>query len=262
MKHSILFLLLLSSKATALPKEEILLKVGEKLESLINSQNWSQYVERHPNGFPANFEQSPVHVSVEAEDLEVNKESFTLGWGFQQIFIKAPTEIVISWLTNPSAFQSIYDLDGSSHPSSNVNPLNFVARIFKKVPVLADQDYSLAYTVSKSGPVWFQRAKLVKDETDFALRDNLKSVVAVNGGTLYREISMVYVLNWFVRMMGPTARKVMKDEITKTAKSMKCIFESRSPLSERNIQSVSKQCWDLVGSEINKKGSANSAKPF
>ena len=115
----------------------------------------------------------------------------------------------------------------------------FKARIYKKVPAIEDQDYTLEYTFTYKKPYTFIRARLDKDQKGFALRDNLKVLEETKDGLIAREISYLYPLRWYVRALGPTARSTMKTEMNKVSWMEKCLTEE-SPSFPPSDETITK----------------------
>ena len=193
---------------------------------------------------------NPLNVTVTKQNMMIDGKRWTIGKSSMQVLIKAPIDKVKKLLTSPHHFQSIYNLDApcvidevikakaklTSSPTGD-----FVARIYKRVPVFEDQDYILSYRSFQKDAFWFQRASLVKDLKDFALRDSLQIVQSVDENTtIFREISLLYLQRWYLRLLGPQVRGVVRKELQKVAKSFKCIAES----SNENLQVISRQCWN------------------
>ncbi len=228
------------SSASSSVEETILKKTDLRFKQISTSIGWKRFVQNKKKFFVEPNPNSPIQVSVEKEELETFDETFTLGWGYQQIYIKAPLSKVKKLLQSPLAYQALYNLDGEVNTNTSFTPKNFTARIFKKVPLLPNQDYTLKYTSKLDQNTWFQRAKQIDDKENFAIRDNLKALIPLSDSeTLYREVSMVYVLKWYVRAMGPQMRQVMANELKKTAKAFKCIAEGRKD----NDPNLYKSCW-------------------
>ena len=192
---------------------------------------------------------NPLTVTVTKQNMMIDGKRWTIGSSSMRVLIKAPIDKVKKLLTSPSHFQSIYNLDApcivdevlkakaklTSSPSGD-----FLARIHKRVPVFEDQDYILSYKSFQKDSFWFQRASLVKDLKDFALRDSIQIVQSVDENTtIFREISLLYLQRWYLRLLGPQVRGVVRKELQKVAKSFKCIAES----SNENLQAISKECW-------------------
>ena len=192
---------------------------------------------------------NPLDVTVIRQSMMIDGKKWTLGKGSIRVVIKAPIDKVRKLLTSPAHFQSIYNLDApcvvdedikakaklTSSPSGD-----FLARIYKRVPIFEDQDYILSYKAFQKDSFWFQHASLVKDLKDFALRDSIQILQPLDKNTtIFREISLLYLRRWYLRLLGPQVRGVVRKELQKVAKNFKCIAES----SNENLQAVSKECW-------------------
>ena len=191
----------------------------------------------------------PLNVTVTKQNIMIDGKKWTLGKGSIRVLIKAPIDKVKRLLTSPVHFQSIYNLDApctvdedlkvKAHLKSSHSG-DFLARIYKRVPVFEDQDYVLSYKSFQKDSFWFQRASLVKDLKNFALRDSIQILQSVDKDTtIFREISLLYLRRWYLRLLGPQVRGVVKKELQKVAKSFKCIAES----SNKDLQVISKECW-------------------
>ena len=189
----------------------------------------------------------PLNVTVKKQDVIVEGRRWTLGKSYMRVLIKSPIDKVKKLLTSPEHFQSIYRLDAPTlvkgEFKKEINKLksgDFLARIYKEVPVFEDQDYILSYRSFQQGIFWFQRASLVKDLKNFALRNSIQILQPIDDNTtVFREISLIYLLRWYLRLLGPQVRGVVRSELQKLAKAFKCISES----SANNLQLASRQCW-------------------
>ena len=194
-------------------------------------------------------EDNPLDVTVTKQNMMIDGKRWTLGKGSMRVLIKAPIDKVKKLLTSPNHFQSIYNLDAPCVVNEDIKARaeltsspsgDFLARIYKRVPVFEDQDYILSYTSFQKDSFWFQRASLAKDLKDFALRDSIQIVQSVDENTtIFREISLLYLRRWYLRLLGPQVRGVVRKELQKVARSFKCIAES----SNENLQATSKECW-------------------
>ncbi len=191
----------------------------------------------------------PLDVTVTKQNMKIDGKRWTLGRGSIRVLIKAPIDKVKKLLTSPSYFQSIYNLDAPCVINEDIRKKadltssysgDFLARIYKRVPVFEDQDYILSYKSFQKDSFWFQRASLVKDLKNFALRDSIQILQSVDKDTtIFREISLLYLRRWYLRLLGPQVRGVVRKELRKVAKNFKCIAES----SNENLQAISKECW-------------------
>jgi hypothetical protein len=220
------------SALAAIPEKQITEGIGKKLDAIASAEKWKDFLNKSQELFPKTSKSNDkTSVVVKKEELDIDGSFFTLGVGYRQTFIHAPLAKVKKILNSPELFKDLYGLDASS----DVDDLNgkgkpeeriyFRARIFKTVPLIPNQDYVLDYTNSNEKGFWIQRAKLHKDNEHFALRDNLKVLESSDGGTIFREISMLYALKWYVRFFGPSVRKVMDEELAKITDSVRCLAE-------------------------------------
>lgn len=191
------------------------------------------------------IQNKPLDVTVKKQDIIIEGRRWTLGRSYMRVLIKSPIDRVKKLLTSPKDFQSIYHLDaptfvGDEFKKEATSSGDFLARIYKEVPILEDQDYILSYRSFQQGVFWFQRASLAKDLKNFALRHSIQILQPIdNNTTIFREISLVYLLRWYLRLLGPQVRGVVKGELQKIAKSLKCIAES----STNDLQAASQKCW-------------------
>lgn len=182
---------------------------------------------------------------VDRMPIQVSGESIVLGVGYRQVFIKAKLDRVKKILNDPTLFKSLYGLTENADVPTDKRKIaatetDFQAHIFKKVPLIPNQDYVLGYTNSTDENIWFQRAKMVEDHENFAIRDNLKAVEEVEDGVILREVSMVYVLKWWVRFFGPQMREVMTKELRKITDSMRCLSEGSAEITNASAGA----CWE------------------
>ncbi len=234
----VLLLCLVASSAFATPKKELSEKMGSILDTLMTESSWKDFLNNNKNLFPEINESSPTSVIVVKNDVEAKGDMFSVGTSYRQIFMKATPERVKTLLSRPDLFETIYELDKETAPSSNLQsgdklPETFIATIYKRLPsILPDQDYSLSYTTKVNGSIWFQRVTQVEDKTDFALRETLLAVEPYKSGTVFREIGKLYPLQWVIRAIGPQLRSITKSELEKLSRGMICIAESNEPLSK------------------------------
>ncbi|HEX4925191.1 MAG TPA: hypothetical protein VFV50_13950 [Bdellovibrionales bacterium] len=223
----------------AIPKNEIQNAIAERLNKYQSAQSWREFVKSVPAGFPADIK--TMTAETDKLTLELDGDTYTLGIGYRQVFMKADFERVKKLLTDTALWKDLYGLDAEATISDAADG-KFRARIFKKVPVISDQDYTLEYKQFEDGGVWFQRATQAEDKKDFALRDNLKALERVDGGTLLREVSVVYILRWYLRALGPQVRSTMETEVTKLNHALKCAAESSEPVTKK----LAGECWKLA----------------
>jgi hypothetical protein len=224
-KFFLIAVLCFALNAFATPEKEILEVFNQRLDSLASPEAFSKFVTEHKNLFPNSKSQNPSMI-VEKEELALKGDTFTLAIGYRQVFIKGKAEIQKDIWSAHNDYQKYYNLDGDSKVEGNFTKDKFKARIFKKVPAIEDQDYTLDYTMTTQGKYTFMRARLDKDAKGFALRDNLKVLEETKDGLIVREISYLYPLRWWVRAMGPTARKTMKEELNKVSVMEQCLVEN------------------------------------
>jgi hypothetical protein len=227
----------LSTAYAGHPPNEIQNAMGEHLSKLQSASAWREFVKSKPDGFPKDL--SRPTVLVDKMPLQLKDEAFTLGISYRQMYMKTTMERAKQIMTSPDLWRSLFGLDADSKLEETGN--RFKARIFKKVPVISDQDYVLEYKNLEDQGIWFQRATQAEDKKEFALRDNLKALEQADGGIILREVSIVYILRWYLRALGPQVRSVMVKELTKLNSSTKCAAESEKPMS----QELAKECFTL-----------------
>lgn len=231
----------LSEEHTALL--EVIRQESKALES---EEGWKSFVEKHAKEFPKKDEKPVDSVTVTKVMIKSGKDEYTVGLGLRQLYIGAPMEKVCQVLQSPEKFRHLYGLDADSFvgtaPESatkaSCDPQSFQARLVKKVPVIENQDFTLDYQAQATSPLWIQRAKLVEDAKDFALRDNTVVLEKHGEGTLLREVSYVYILRWVLRALGPQVRSVTEGELKKISAAQKCAAES-SELTD----AAAGDCW-------------------
>lgn len=244
---TILILFIAFGVSAAVPEKLLTENIGKKLDLLAPPEKWQNFVKENETLFPKTGKSNDkTHVIVRKEEMLVDGDSYTLGVGYRQTFIKAPITKVKQILNTPELFKSLYGLDANAdvepiQDKKRENVTAFKARIFKHVPLVPDQDYVLDYENKEVENLWVQRAKLHKDNSRFALRDNLKVLESSQGGTIFREVSVIYALKWYVRFFGPGVRDVMTKETVKITDAVKCLAESeKEPTSE-----LAESCWKI-----------------
>lgn len=229
------FLFLVSSAFAKIPDTAIQTRMNQLLSPLKTQEEWSKFVKVHKNTFGEVSEKLPgPQVGVEELVFEIDSEKYKVGMGVNTVFIKAPPKVVVSVVGNPDFFQSLFDLDKPARATPTKEDV-YEARIFKIVPGIENQDYTLKYEGRWNEKAWIQRAQLVKDEKGFALRDNLKIVEPFGSGSLYREISLFFPKRWWLRMLSGTLKSVTARELTKVGRALKCAsekVEGGSPMTE------------------------------
>lgn len=209
-------------------------------------------IQSHPDGFRRFCRQNPdlfprdecsEWALVRKEKLQLlNGERVAVGAAYSQVLIPASMEQVIRYLETPRWFRELYDLDADAEiaHAGNAGDGCFQARIFKRVPLLPDQDFVLGFSRIRFEDVWFQRARLVEDRKQFAVRDNLKILVPWQNGVMYREISLVYPQRWWARALGPTFRKVMRRQVRQMLAVLRCVI----PSGPEPQPGVARECWE------------------
>ncbi|MGE3973092.1 MAG: hypothetical protein AB7F59_01050 [Bdellovibrionales bacterium] len=254
MRPCILVLLLVFSHAlqASVPNSKILESIEKKLDALSTPEAWNQFISENPKLFPeASGEKAITHVVVTREEIKAEGETFVLGVGYRQTFMKAPLERVQKILNDPGIFQALFGLDASAIVDKTTlekeltKRTQFKARFFKKISLIPNQDYVLDFTNKMEKKLWFQRAKFVEDKEELALRDNLKALETRDGGVIFREISIVYGLKWYVRFLGPTVREVMNKELAKITDSVKCLAEKSVEITTAEAEI----CWKTASKE-------------
>ena len=253
----LIFLLLFTPplEASNKPLQEF---IYNKIQNIYDSkESLENYFSENRSDFPLSQE-PPVVVNVDKKEVEVEGETFTLGKGHFQIFIKAPMTTVVSLLRTTEDYQLIYNLDEPAH-LEKVGEEDHRARIFKKLPIVSNQDYVLSYKMKSEGARKLQRATLVKDNEDFALREILAVLTPQENGVMYREISLIYILRWYLRALGPQVRSMTQSELYKLGHAFKCIAEKSA--SERKLfktfppekkKELAQGCWEAVPEENEK----------
>jgi len=219
--------------------DEVMRYFDQRLLELTEPGVFEAFIAKHPNYFPPKSDAHPVHVVVEKEHTRIGGKKVGLGVSYLQVFIAAEPAYVRQLMESPQWYRHIYDLDRDA----TYGPINgdgtFKAHIYKKVPVIPNQDYILSFSCVSRGDLWFQRATAIEDRKAFALRDNLKIVHPVEGGTLFREVSFVYPLSWWARALSGVARKTMIKELRIMGNAIKCIAEKGSPFDAE----FAAACW-------------------
>jgi hypothetical protein len=233
----------------AVPEAKILDVMSDFLSPLENDKGWRPFLESHRTQFKElSAQESGPHVVVEELTTTIDGEEFKIGLAYNSVFAKVSPKQLVHILNRPQFFQYLYGLDKpaispiaravatSGLPTATdalskneeINEDIYNARIFKLVPGLETQDYTLSYKGRWDGETWVQRARLVKDEKKFALRDNLKVVEKSGDGSIYREVSLFYPNRWYVRLFPGTLKKVTARELAKVSEVVRCAAEEVS----------------------------------
>jgi hypothetical protein len=226
----------------AIPVETLKLKMDLILSPLESASAYRDFLKNNSEKFVKVDEKMQVPpVLVEDREVKHDGETFHIGMGFRSVYIEAPVKTVVEIANNPKYFQSLYGLDKPAEMGAPADDGSFQARIFKLVPGIETQDYTLRYTSHWEDGMWIQRARLVKDEKNFALRDNIKFAEPSGEGTVFRELSLFYPMRWWVKLFSGTVRSVTAKELMKLNVALKCAAEKvhkGEPMSD----SVAKSC--------------------
>ena len=221
-------------------KSSVMEYFDSRLDGLTGVAAFETFVQDHPHYFPEISFENPVHVVVDKERVRIGKKKIKIGTSYLQVVIEGDPAFLRQMMESPHWYKDIYDLDNEASLGSVEEGGRFKAHIFKKVPVISDQDYILTFWSRSIDNLWFQRATLVEDLKDFALRDNLKILQPVEGGVVYREVSFVYPLGWLARALSGMARKTMIKELKIMGNAIKCIAEKGLPFDPTFAES----CWE------------------
>ncbi len=236
---SVVFLLMTGVLAGSVFRDAVMTYFDQRLGVLLNDGVFTGFVSEHPEFFPEVSAARPVHVVVEKEHVRIANKKIGIGVSYLQVFIEGEPDYLRQMMESPHWYKHIYNLDRDA----SLGPVGengvFKAHIFKKVPVIPNQDYILAFSRESRGDLWFQRATAIEDRKDFALRDNLKVIQPVAGGVVFRELSFVYPLNWWARALSGAAHKTMIKELRIMGNAIKCITEKGAPFEVEFAAS----CW-------------------
>jgi hypothetical protein len=213
-------------------KEKIEKLIEDQLVGLMDNGAFKTFINNNRLYFPDLDKNNPVSVWVGKRKFFIGENRISIGLGIWQVYIRATSCDVINILKSPELFQPLFGLHGEAIVNSQGDRDNFQARIYKRVPVLKDQDYILGFSHKRSGNIWFQFAKLIEDRNEFALRAHLKVVESANEAVILRELSLVYPLKWWVRFLFGAVRNIMKREMRYLSKAIKCLAEKGPPFNE------------------------------
>lgn len=219
--------------------QDILRYFDSRLSYLTCAETIRKFVDRNAHVFPQFSREQPISIRVEKKKVKINRKKVSVGISYVQVYIEAPSEYVQMLLETPEWFQALYSLDRSAYMGPRAADGTFKARIYKKVPVIPNQEFVLSFSSTTSGDMWFQRGRLLEDRGNFALRDNLKILEPVQGGVVYREISFVYPLKWWARALSSVVQGTMRKELKQMARAFKCTAEKSHPFTEEKATS----CW-------------------
>jgi len=201
---------------------------ARKLDRIqLHPRGWQDFKRENADLFPQDDCGEWVVVRKEKMALETG-ESVAVGVAYSQVFIPAAMDRVMRYLGTTRWFRELYNLDACAVIASPCPGTDDAvrARIFKRVPLLPDQDFVLELTWTRQKDIRFQRGRLVEDRKRFAVRDNLKILVPEGEGVIYREISLVYPRRWWARAAGPTFRSVMRREVREMVAVLRCVISA------------------------------------
>lgn len=200
--------------------------MGQKLDQLVDAEKFKNFIKENPDYFPGVSAKKPTSLVVKREEWVIDDEKYPLSNGYRQIYIEGNPQALKDLWTTPELFPQVYQLDKDAKVDGVKNTkTRFQARIYKKVPIVADQDYTLDYEVNEIGPLFFIRARLVKDNGEFALRDNFKVIEPIDGGMIVTVVDYIYPLSGIVRALGPAVRNTLREELQKLNLLEKCFVE-------------------------------------
>ena len=210
----------------SIPVDAISEKMAKIIEPLESQEGFRKFVQEHSQEF---FEVSETNAlpqpPVEDYIIKIGAESYRLGMGFRSIYILATPKIVVSIVDDPQYFQALYGLDKPADIFQRRPDGTFDGLVFKLVPGVETQEYILHYSSHWEDSAWIQRAKQIKDERNFAIRDNIKYLFPQGTGTVFREVSLLYPLRWWARLFPSKVRSVTSHELAKLNAAIKCAAE-------------------------------------
>lgn len=217
----------------------------QKLDQLVDIEKFKNFVKDNPEYFPGVSAKKPTSLIVKREEWILDNEKYPLSNGYRQIFIEGSPQTLKDLWTSPDLFSKVYELDSDGKVDGSKNTKKrFQARIYKKVPIVADQDYTLDYEVTEKEKLVFVRARLVKDNGEFALRDNFKVIEPVEGGMIVTVVDYIYPLSGIVRALGPVVRNTLRDELQKLNLLEKCFVEQGKVFPP--AEEIFKTCHELI----------------
>ena len=246
--------------------EKISMELDKIAEPLKDHKGWEEFIKKNSQLCgQVNTKSNYSHVEVIDQNREIEGQTIRVGLGCRTVFILAKPSTVVTVVDSPQFFQSLYGLDKpavereitpSTHeitlPQNKVNadqavqtPKNnsvpYEARIFKLVPGIETQDYTLKYESHWENLVWIGSAKMTKDAKNFAVRHNVKIIEPFENGSVYREVALFVPIRWWVKLFSGLTQKVTKQELKKLNFSIKCAaekVEKGEPMSD----SIGKLC--------------------
>jgi hypothetical protein len=222
------------------PTTKITEEMNKFLNPFLKKSGWKSFVNTHPDSTDGN----QPFVGTEDLKIKVDDENYVIGLGYRTVFISATPKTIVGIIDNPIFFQSLYGLDKPATVAATKADGTYQARIFKLVPGIETQDFTLDYQGHWDGDSWIGQAKLFKDEKDFALRNNIKIVEAKETGSIYREVALFFPLRWWMRgLFHGTVQSVTKREMIKLNKSIKCASEKVQSAGTPMTDEIGKNCF-------------------
>jgi len=218
------------------PPTKVKDEMDKFMTPFLKKSGWNEFLKKHTSQNDSSF------VRAEEYPVEIDGEKAIVGLGFRSVHISAKPQTVVAIVNDPKYFQSLYGLDKPANISTVKADGTFDARIFKIVPGVENQDFTLNYQGHWEGPSWIGQAKMVKDEKNFALRNNIKMVEPQGDGSVYREIALFYPLRWWLKLFPGTVQKITKTEMAKLNKTIKCASEKVSRGEEMSDE-IGKTCF-------------------
>lgn len=227
-------------------QEKLVEKMDEIISPLESYSGWKNLAKLSPKTLVKLSAKNPGPViSVEEREVELDGKTYTIGFGIHSVFIAAGPKTVVQILTEPRYFHKLFDLDKAADQFPDRKKNSFRARIYKLVPGIETQDYVLSYRGKWKGTRWIQRARQLRDESGFALRDNIKIIEPVKGGSIHREVSIIYPLRWWARLFNGVMQKVTRRELAKVSGAIKCVAERVGPQTPMS-DSLAESCQKVV----------------
>ncbi len=219
--------------------------MSKVLEPLEKKNGWQAFDLKYKRQWGSQNSKNPFLATVDELEMKEKGSSYFVGIGLRSVFINAPPKTVVSIVNDPHFFQALFGLDKTSIVEEPKEVNHYQSRVFKLVPGIETQDFILQHDGQWEGDFWIQRAKLVRDEKGFALRDNIKIVEPFEGGSRYREVSLFYPLRWWMRLLNGVVKKETAHQMMQINKTVKCTAEkvaSGIPMS----QDLAKECHKLA----------------
>jgi hypothetical protein len=227
---------------SSVPKDKITDAMNKEIHPLTSKTGWKPYIDSHPHLFSDDKIQTQPYVSTEDLKVNIDGKNYVIGIGARSIYIEATPKTVVSIVDTPRFFQALFGLDKPADIYPVVAGSPYQARLFKLVPGIETQDFTLSYVGNWEDDTWVGTATLVKDEKDFALRTNVKIVEPKGTGSIYREVALFYPLRWWMNLMHGTVQSITRKELTQLNKSIKYASEKvqkGAPMSD----DIGKSCF-------------------